>query len=150
MTSRVELDAELSKKIDAILKRSGELEREGNIIESEKLSLEAWDLLPDPKLGWEFYSNIMPRDNMLFYRDTKQFEKALKWLEITRESYGSTPEQPNQVVEFQAATIYFEMGRLDDAYDIFDWQYKTWKRLPFKGEDKKYMDFYLAEKAKRK
>jgi tetratricopeptide (TPR) repeat protein len=150
MTDRTELDADLAKRIDSILTKSGEFLREGNMHESERLSLEAWDLLPEPKLSWEFYSNIIPRDNMLFYRDTKQFDKALQWLEITRTSYSSTPEHPNQVVEFQAATIYFEMGRLDDAYTIFDRQYKTWKRLPFKGKDNKYIDFYLAEKAKRK
>ncbi|MBO0664590.1 hypothetical protein LQ948_18750 [Jiella sp. MQZ9-1] len=149
MIKRTELPDEVRSKIDNVLKAAGDAHRQVDLVQEEILSLNAWNLLPEPKLGWEFYSNIIPRDNMIFFRDTNQFDKALHWLDITRKSYGSTKERPDQVIEFYAATIYFEMGRYDDAFAIFDWQYKKWKTLPFKGADKKYLDFYLRKKAKR-
>ena len=52
----------------------------------------------------------------------------------------------DQVIAFHAATLYFEMGRLDEAFSIFDWEFKTWKTLPFKKADRKYLDFYLDRK----
>ncbi len=111
--------------------------------EAEDLSTRAWHELPEPKLGWNFYSNIIPRDNLLFFRDIKEFEKAIHWLEITRESYG--PGR-NEVIEFYAATLWFTMGDLDKAYEEFDRQYKFGKTRPFQGEDRKYLDFYLSRK----
>jgi tetratricopeptide (TPR) repeat protein len=121
------------------LRQAREARRGKDLERREKLSLQAWDLLPEPKLGWEFYSNIMPRDNLIFYRDTKQFEKAMKWLEITRESYG--PDR-NDTIEFLAATLWYEMGDFDKAFEEFDTQYEAFRKRPFEGKDKKYLDFF--------
>lgn len=143
-----DLSSEIDKKVDTLLRKSGEAMRAGNWDEEKKYALEAWDALPDPKLGWNFYSNIIPRDMVTAYRDHKEFDEALKWLEITRQSYKSTIENPDSEIEFIAATVYYEMGDTDRAFQIFDWQFKNWKRRPFEGQDRKYLDFYLSRKGK--
>src|SRR6187402_2689164 len=117
-----ELPESIRLKIDDLLEKAGHASRDGDRNLEEQYAIKAWELLPEPKLGWDFYSNTIPRDNMIFYRNMKAFDKALYWLEITRESYGSTPQEPNQSVEFYAATIYYEMGQVEKAYAIFDWQ----------------------------
>ena len=141
-----ELPEDIRIRVDALLKEAGEYRRAGDVKGRERCALQAWDLLPDPKLGWDYYSNIMPSNNLLFYRDSKQFKKAEKWLEITRESYGPGRDE---VIEFYAATLWYAMGGLDKAWEEFDRQYKLGKTRPFQGEDKKYIDFYLSRKVKK-
>jgi hypothetical protein len=146
MTQRQKLPEDIRQQIDGLLRQAGEAKRGGDPERREKLSLRAWEMLPEPKLGWDYYSNIMPRDNLLFYRDTKQFDKAQKWLEITRTSYG--PGR-NESVEFLAATLWYESGDTQKAFEEFDRQFKSFKTRPFQGEDKKYMDFYMSRKKNR-
>lgn len=144
-----DLPKEVQNSIDNLLRKAGEARRAGNAQEEERLALEAWDTLPEPKLGWNYYSNIMPFDNVGFFRDVREFDKALRWLDVTRQSYGSTPDSPDSAIEFLAATVYFEMGDLDKAFEIFDWQFKNWNKRPFEGENRKYLDFYLSRKGKK-
>jgi tetratricopeptide (TPR) repeat protein len=146
MTQVRELPEQIRQRVDDLLRQSGEAQRAKDNERSEKLALQAWALLPEPKLGWEFYSNVLPRDNLLFYRDTKNFDKALRWLEVTREAYG--PDR-DDTIEFYAATLWFEMGEFDKAFEEFDRQYKAFRTRPFQGEDKKYLEFYLSQKKKK-
>jgi tetratricopeptide (TPR) repeat protein len=145
MEQRQELPADIRQKVDDLLRQAGEAARGGEPERSEKLRLQAWEILPEPKLDWDFYSNIMPRNNLIFYRDIKQFEKAQQWLDVTRESYG--PGR-NETIEFLAATLWYEMGNLDQAFEEFDRQFRAFKARPFQGKDKKYLDFYMSRKKK--
>src|SRR5262249_24574023 len=54
---RQELPPDTRQQIDDLLRQAGEAGRGKDPGRCEKLSLQAWDLLPEPKLGWEFYSN---------------------------------------------------------------------------------------------
>ena len=146
MNKRPDLSQALREQIDGLLKQAGEAARANQAEVSEPLRLKAWEMLPEPKLGWDYYSNIIPRNNMLFYRNTKQFDKALHWLDVTRESYG--PGR-NDSVEFYAATVWYEMGDHDKAFEEFDRQFKAFKKRPFEGHDKKYLDFYLSRQKKK-
>jgi hypothetical protein len=146
MPNLPELPADIKAVVDELLRQAGEAKRAGDIRRSEEARLSAWEALPAPKLCWEFYSNIMPRNNLIFYRDARQFEKANRWLAITRESYG--PGR-NEVIEFLAATLWFEMGDFDRSYDEFARQFKAGRTRPFQGQDKKYLDFYLQRAAKK-
>lgn len=141
-----ELSPHVKSVIDDLLRKAGEAKRAGDLQRSEEARLAAWRVLPEPKLGWEFYSNIMPRNNLIFYRDARQFDKAQQWLAITRESYG--PGR-NEVIEFFAATLWFEMGDLDRAYGEFARQFQAGRTRPFQGQDKKYLDFYLKRSARK-
>ena len=140
MNTRPEFAKEIKDKLDSLLRQAGEAKRALDNKGSEAFRIQAWDALPEPKLGWNYYSNIIPRNNLLFYRDTHQFDKAVEWLAVTRDSYGPGCDE---VIEFMAATLWFEMGDFDKAYDEFDRQYKAGKTRPFQGQDKKYLDFYL-------
>ena len=141
--TRQELPPDLRQEIDSFLRQAGEAQRGNDPERSEKLRLQAWAMLPEPKLGWNFYSNIMPRDNLVFYRDTKNFDKAKTWLDITRESYGPGRDE---AIELLAATLWYEMGDFDKAFEEFDRQYKAFRWRPFEGKDRKYLNFYLSRK----
>jgi len=145
MTPPQELPNDMRDQIDGLLRQAGEAARGNEPERSESLRLQAWEMLPEPKLGWDYYSNIMPRNNLVFYRNTRQFDKAKHWLEVTRESYGPGRDES---IEFYAATLWYEMGDFDQAFEEFDRQYKAFKKRPFEGHDKKYLDFYMSRKKK--
>jgi tetratricopeptide (TPR) repeat protein len=126
----------------ATLKKNSKAGRDawmnGNVTAAETHFLSAWDLIPEPKNTYD-YAQSLSGGLTVFYRDTKQNEKAKKWLEIMRQMYSSSNDEH---VEFTAATIYFQAGQFDLAFTIFDKQFKKFKARPFEGEDKKYLEFY--------
>lgn len=141
-----ELPAALREQVDALLKQAGDARRAGDLVNSERFRNEAWALLPEPRIGWNFYGQVVPRNALLFFRDTKQFDKAQRWLEVAREAYGPGRDD---MIEFLAATLWFEMGDLDKAWAEFDRHHKAFKTRPFQGHDRKYLDFYLSRKSGR-
>jgi tetratricopeptide (TPR) repeat protein len=120
-----------------------EARQRGDSAEAEKCFLEAWSLLPEPKIDYD-YAQSLSRVLVNFYRDTGQSDKAKKWLEVMRQAYG--PE-PDPSVEFMAGTVYFEAGELDAAFKIFDALHKKFKQRPFQGKDEKYLEFYKKRAA---
>jgi tetratricopeptide (TPR) repeat protein len=115
----------------------------GELAEAESHFLAAWDVIPEPKVEHD-YTQSLSRGLVTFYKDTGQFDKATKWLEVARRAYG--PE-PDLSVEFLAATVFYDAGDLDAAFAIFDHQYKKFGKRPFEGSDKKYLDFYKQRAA---
>ncbi|HEY3705554.1 MAG TPA: hypothetical protein VGL22_10865 [Terracidiphilus sp.] len=109
--------------------------KNGDLPTAEQHFLAAWNALPEPSLEQE-YAQILSRGITTFYRDTKQFEKAKKWIETTRQAYG--PGDPS--VEFLAGTVAFESGDLDEAYRLFHPLYLKYADRPFEGHTK-YLDF---------
>ena len=117
----------------------------GDIQKAEDRFLDAWRLLPEPKIEYD-YAQSLSRGLVIFYRDTKQFEKAEEWLGVVRDAYGPGPDVD---VEFLAATVYYDAGMLDDAFAIFDTAYKKFRQRLFQGEDRKYLQFYRERAGKR-
>ena len=137
---------EIVANISAQGKAGREAWQRGDIQKAEDRFLDAWRLVPEPKIEYDYYAQSLSRGLVTFYRDTKQFEKAKEWLTVMRDAYGSGPDVS---VEFLAATVYYDAGMLDDAFAIFDTAYKEFKQRPFQGEDRKYLQFYKERAGKR-
>ncbi|HEJ8091206.1 TPA: hypothetical protein SMI57_004304 [Serratia liquefaciens] len=117
----------------------------GNIEEAERHFILAWSIIPEPKADHD-YAQSLSRGLLTFFRDTKQFDKAKAWTTIMAEMYGSSSDLS---VQFLAATIHFEAGEFDYAYELFLAQYKSFGKRPFEGEDKKYLDFVLKRTTRK-
>jgi hypothetical protein len=117
----------------------------GDLAAAERQFLAAWDLVPEPKTEYD-YGQILSRGLVIFFRDTRQFDKAKEWLSVMREAYG--PE-PNASVEFLAATVDYAAGDLDAAYTRFDALHQQFGRRPFQGEKPDYLKFYKSRAARR-
>ncbi len=128
----------IKENISAISGRGREAWLAGDLAAAEREFMTAWDLVPEPKTNYD-YGQIMSRAIVMFYRDTKQFEKANRWLDVMREAYG--PE-PNASVEFIAATVDLESGHLDEAFERFDALHKQFGQRPFQGQKPDYLKFY--------
>src|SRR3954471_634151 len=116
--------------------RAHQLWLEGKIIEAESEMQKCWHVLPSPATDYVYAQNLS-RGIVTFYRDTAQFDKALRWLEVMRIAYGSD-EDPG--VEFMAATVHLKSGDHDDAFRIFDSLYAEFGAQPFEGKDPAYLD----------
>jgi hypothetical protein len=108
----------------------------GDLSSAEEHFMNAWNALPEPKLNFD-YAQIMSSGNTVFYRDTRQFDKAWQWIGIMRKAYG--PE-PNPYPEFLAGTVAYESGNLDEAFRLFRPLYEKYGGRPFQERDPKYLD----------
>ncbi|HEN8799746.1 TPA: hypothetical protein U8251_002323 [Pseudomonas putida] len=126
-------------KIQNLGKKGREAWSGGNIEEAEKIFLECWATIPEPKFDYD-YSQILSGGLVKFFRDTRQIEKAKHWIGIMRNAYDSNTDLE---VEFLAATVYYEANELNKARKIFESQYKKYGKRPFEGKDRKYLQFTI-------
>jgi hypothetical protein len=108
--------------------------------------MDAWSTLPPPAIDYD-YAQTLSRGIVIFYRDTKQFDKANEWLRIVREAYGGGA---NDSVNFLSGTVYFASGDFDKAFQVFDDLFRRFKKRPFQGENPEYLAFYEKEVVRRK
>lgn len=134
-----DLNATVRDEIDALFIRAkGKLEsgeKSGAIQDAEA----AWKTLPEPKFGWDV-SKSFAHALAKMYRDTRNFKNAIA---LMNELFASGTVKPYQDgPRFVMATIYFEMGDNENAMKWFDEANKISKGRCFRGEDKKYQEFY--------
>jgi hypothetical protein len=139
------LSDELTKEVYAFGAAGREAWKKGDLTEAESNFAKAWDVLPEPKYQYDL-SQSMARGFVIFYRDTKQSDKAVHWLVEMRKAYGEGTG-PDATIGFLSGTVYFESGDLDTAAEFFVPLYEQYGNRPFSGEDKKYLDF-VKEAAK--
>ena len=145
MSDVIPLPPEVEKELYARGRLGLDARKAGDIKTAEAHYLDAWSVIPEPKLGHD-HAASMAVSMTEFYRDTAQVHKAEPWLALAREAYGSG----NPSTEFLAATVHFVAGEKDEAFEIFDALYKQYRKRPFQGKDSQYLDFYLAEVSRRK
>jgi tetratricopeptide (TPR) repeat protein len=140
------LSAELADKIDEKMKQAGDALRAGDPQGDEAALFEAWALIPEPKFKWSYYPQIISGNFVTHYRDLGQFDKAKHWLEIVRQAYAPPNEASDDHIGFLQGTVLYEAGDHDQAFELFDKLYKKYRKKFFEGEDKKYLNFYLARR----
>lgn len=140
------LTPEQIEKIGILSTEGREYWKKNQLSEAESCFLRAWGIMQSPKSTLD-YSQSIARGLVTFFKETKQYEKAINWIAVMHDLY--TP-QPSEYVEFIAATVYFDAGKTSIAYEIFDKQYKKYGKRPFTDEDKKYLNFYLRQRNVKK
>ncbi|AZE66424.1 hypothetical protein SAMN05216475_2969 [Pseudomonas synxantha] len=140
------LTPEQIEKIGNLSKEGREYWKKNQLSEAESCFLRAWGIMQSPKSTLD-YSQSIARGLVAFFKETKQYEKAIHWLAVMHDLYAP---QPSDYVEFIEATVYFDSGKTSIAYEIFDKQYKKYGKRPFTDEDKKYLNFYLTQKNVKK
>lgn len=144
----IELDdvyPELAKQVRDLIVASNE--KGLSIDERITIKQQAWDLIPDPKT--QFYT---PTGSLALaisdcYRKLQDYKTALTWILLALEA---REDMPDVTVMIDAGITYYELSDMENAYKYFDITYDMDKYSPFAGEDKKYWQFYKAEKENRK
>lgn len=144
----IELDnvnPELAKQVRDLIIVSNE--KGLSIDEQIAIKQQAWNLIPDPKT--QFYT---PTGSLALaisdcYRKSQDYETALIWILLALEA---RKDMSSVTVMMDAGITYYELSDMENAYKYFDIAYDMSRYSPFAGEDKKYWQFYKAEKEKRK
>src|SRR5579885_2614580 len=108
--------AEIVSKIQQTCARGREAWKQGNIDQAEQDFLAARAEVSEPKPEFD-YGQILSRGLVLFFRDTRQFDKAYQWLGVMRQAYAAN-ENSDPDIAFLAATVHFESGRFDESFSL--------------------------------
>ncbi len=145
--NKTPLNKELEDFIYTCGKKARDAKSQEDFEAAEKLYLEAWDALPEPKVNYDHADSISVVIAE-FYREVGEVEKALRWFQTVKNIYGCS-DAPEAFTGFLLGTILYKGGRFDQAFVEFDRLFKKYSERPFQGEDKEYLEFYLNERAKR-
>lgn len=128
--------------------RGREAVARGDLTAAEREFLNGWNVIPEPKAGWDRTPSLT-RAMVLFYRNSKQFSEADKWLTLARKYYDQSSAGVT-TVDFLEASVRYEEGKFDEAFVLFDKLYQQYKERPFQGEKAEYLKFYKERVAKSK
>lgn len=109
--------------------------------------LQGWELLPEPKTEYYEPSGSLALGLSSNHFKLKNYQKSLEWALLAIEARR---EVPSGYTFLTAGVNYFELDDLDNAYKYFDLAYNEGKYNVFTNYDKKYWEFYKAEKENRK
>lgn len=112
----------------------------GDLAGAETLLLEAWAELETDTTETDWHQKLSS-DLVMLYQRTQRYDEAKRWLETMR-GYYETDGKPNPHIAFVRATIDYDSGNLDAAFDGFAALHAKYGARPFSGKDKKYLGFF--------
>lgn len=149
MTDRPAVSKADAARLDALLRQAGEAERAGDLARSAALGQEAWDALPEPKAGFDFYPQIIARGMLRKAVARRERGQIETWLRTTYETYAD-PGHDNHFVNMLEGAAWRAIGDDEAAYDISDKVYRRDGREGFAGDDLAHLEWYLKERARRR
>ncbi|HWX02959.1 hypothetical protein [Collimonas sp.] len=144
----MELNENLAARLDTLVEKGNELSEDGDNTRAIPIYMEAWGLLPEPKIEWELYSSWIAGSLFNSYFDSANFDEAKQWALKTydaRHKDEVTTEGMNEV-----GKACYELDQLEEAYSWFKQSFDIDGRRAFSEEDPKYLKFYLDRTAERK
>ncbi len=130
-----ELDGKVVSEMYEVMRRGRSLGQSGQLSEAEKLFNEAWDMMPEPKLGWDS-SQLMAGHFARLYRDIGSFQVAENFVAHV---FSCNPASGDGDPFFLKGTVLYESGRVDEAKLAFKQALDVAGRRPFDDNEK-----YLA------
>jgi hypothetical protein len=140
------LPEDIRNKLDLILSESGKQYQKGDIKSSLNTAMNAWDLIPEPKNSWDYYPQSLSRGFVEDFVILRDIENVKKWIEITAQMYDD-PNHEDHLILMLEGEAMLDLGDLDRAYYIFDRIHEIYGPEGFKGDQKKYFDFYQNKKS---
>jgi tetratricopeptide (TPR) repeat protein len=103
----------------------------------------AWELIPEPRNQCSV-SHITLVRLVKLYISAKRYGEAVS---LSDQILATSPFKRNDVPVFSVhkGIALYEAGDTKAAWSAFDAAWKDSKDFGFKGEDRKYLDFYLAK-----
>lgn len=133
---------ELAKEIMALMASGNELD-ERKEDGARAMYQKAWDLLPEPKLGWTPLSAWVTGSFFQLHFDAGDFAAARHWAQQTLEGRESDIDTGPLL---NLGMACFELGDTAQAYECFDQAHRLGKARAFQGRPRKYLKFYLDER----
>ncbi|MCC2591912.1 hypothetical protein LKO27_00510 [Tessaracoccus sp. OS52] len=142
MNRRPQLPKELDEALYARLDSARDSIDEGNYEAALAEGDAIWEALPEPKMGWDYYPEIVSQDMCAAAIEAGRLDRAAEWLERTTQAY--TPLNPTSelIVDFLKAKLFLRSGNEALAYAYFDAIHQAQGKRPFQDEPPVYWEFY--------
>lgn len=142
MNDLYKVDGETESKIISFVESGNVKHDNQNLNEALALYLDAWSLIPEPKLEWEI-SNWVAACLYSAYFDLESYTTAKRWGEIALKTCSSAIDTSPMI---DLGMVCYELGQYDEAIKYFDEAYSFGKKRAFQGRPKKYLDYYLKKR----
>lgn len=128
---------------EAAYSNARKLNEAGNSDAAITAGLQAWELIPEPKMQCSMSHITLLRLSKM-YVQAKRFAEAV---DLSDQVMRSSPFKKADVPIFavRKGIALFESGDIEAARNAFDVAWKDSKDFGFKGEDAKYLKFYLSK-----
>lgn len=143
MKELAETNLDLEERIVCLIEEGNACNSMGDYPSAIQSYQEAWDILPEPKLGWEMLSAWLSGSFYTVYFINADYESAKVWAEA---QLKSTDNAIDTAPLIDLGMVYYELLCYKDAYKYFDDAYALGNVRAFKERPKKYLDFYLEKK----
>lgn len=142
--NRPRLDSAQEEALDALINEGYDARDAGDLPDCIAKLREAWSLVPEPKLRWDYYGQVLTRELTNMCIEQGDLAQAAQWLERFDEAYSPHSESSRMLVDFAKAKLFYRAGQHDLAWAYFDAIYKVSGKRPFKGEAPEYYEFYSS------
>jgi hypothetical protein len=146
MARKPQLPEEIARQIDSINQSAADKFRTGDVMGSLRDALSAWELIPEPKAAWDYYSQSLAVGFVQDYADTRDVENTRRWIETVYEVYDD-PHRTNHYPLMVEGEALYMLGLLDDAHAVFGRIYDLFGEKGFAGKQKAYLEFYRKRRS---
>ncbi len=140
------LPSAISGKVDLLLKEARVRHQSGDVAGAIVSALSAWELLPEPRLDWDFYPQIMTRGLVGFYVEVNDQTNARKWIEVMANAYDD-PNHEDHLVLMVEGEAYHHLGERERATYVFTRIFEIYGENGFEGDQKQFLALYVHEQA---
>lgn len=147
MNQRPQLPKELDDALDAKMDDATDLADAGDLTGALSLGDEIWDALPEPKLGWDYYPEVLSQQMCDVAIEAGRLDAAAVWLERTEQAYGEPNPTTQAIVGFKKGKLFFRAGQFELAHAYFDAAYNSDGKRRFRNEPDEYWQFYQSSTA---
>ncbi|WP_226457758.1 hypothetical protein [Pseudomonas sp. AF03-9] len=137
---------DLEAKISSIMEAGNELDEKGKTTQALAAYVQAWELLPEPKVSWKLLTGWIAGSLYNVYFGNGDFKKAKYWAQA---ALGGRSSERNTGPLIDLGMACLELFEEDEAFQHFDDAYAAGKERAFQERPKKYLSFYLSKKRKR-
>ncbi len=148
MSKRPEIDRAIRDRIEALRAEARIAYQAGDKASFTANLEQAWSLIPGEKAVWDYYPQTLARSLVRIYIELEDVPAAKRWLATAYKVYGD-PQRENLFVLMLEGDALFRLDLTDEAYAVFSKVFQLYGRDGFKGEQLKYLEFFLKERANR-
>ena len=136
------VDTKLYQEIVFVTESGNLVQDGGDLSKALEHYVQAWELIPDPKLEWEI-SGWVASCLFSIYFDLSNYHAAKEWALTALDMRDSDIDTAPLI---DLGMVCYELGQNDEAIKYFDQAYQFGQARAFQGRPEKYLSFYIQNK----
>ena len=137
--SKARLEEEIVSKLQEVQDAASDKMSAGESDDGIRLFEKAWQMLPEPKLDWDYAVSIL-RNLCIACIDAGKFEAGKKWHDkLLKAPFADMDSDPYEL----GGTIYYHLGDLEKAFEFLKMDIEVGGKRNLKLLEPEIRKFYL-------